>query len=92
MVEAPVDFDADLVNAGELPNVPVCPICINVLGSAPKNYKYSRLNPDTRWFYCKDCETHVGYHRMKGTWKLDPYDYTHNDKLRERIGLAPSKE
>ena len=90
MEETPVDFDTDPVEIGELPNVPVCPICTTILTSAGSDYKYTTLNPDTRWFYCEDCESHVGYHRMKGSWKIDPYDYTNNDKLRERIGLAPA--
>ena len=90
MEETPVDIDTSLTEAGELPNVPVCPICITTLAKAKKGYRYIILNPDTRWFYCPDCESHVGYHRMKGSWKIDPYDYTNNDKLRERIGLAPA--
>ena len=92
MSDVPVDFDANLDSIKELPNVPVCPICINVLESAPKDYKYARLNPDTRWFFCEDCETHLGYHRMKGIWKIDPYDYSSNNKLRDRIGLPPAGE
>ncbi len=92
MADAPVDYEADINSVEGLPNVPVCPICTNLLASAEKGYKYARLNPDTRWFFCEDCETHVGYHRMKGTWRIDPYDYTNNDKLRERIGLPPAGE
>jgi hypothetical protein len=29
---------------------------------------------------------------MKATWRIDPYDYTNNNKLRERIGLPPAGE
>ena len=89
MTEEPVDFGLTVEDVGNLPNVPVCPICTNVLESAETGYKYTRINPDTRWFWCADCESHVGYHRMKGSWKLDPYDYSSNNKLRERIGLPP---
>ena len=92
MIVSPIDFEADLSGIEDLPNVPICPICITPLESAPTNYQYARLIPDTRWFYCPDCEAHLGYHRLKGTWKLDPYDYTNNDKLRERIGLPPAGE
>jgi len=92
MTDTPVDFDANLDAIADLPNVPVCPICTGLLEKAKADYKYSRLNPDTRWFYCEDCTTHVGYHRMKATWKLDPYDYTNNNVLRERIGLPPAGE
>jgi len=92
MADAPVDYEADLNSIEGLPAVPVCPICTNLLASAEAGYKYARLNPDTRWFFCADCETHVGYHRMKATWRIDPYDYTNNDKLRERIGLPPAGE
>ena len=92
MTETPVDFEDNLAEMDSLPTVPVCPVCTNILESADADYQYARLNPDTRWFYCEDCETHVGYHRMKGTWKLDPYDYSNNNKLRERIGLPPVAE
>lgn len=92
MIDTPIDFEADFSGVEDLPNVPVCPICITPLESAARHYQYARLNPDTRWFYCPDCEAHLGYHRLKGTWKLDPYDYTGNDKLRERIGLPPAGE
>ncbi len=92
MADAPVDFDANLDNVANLPNVPVCPICTSILENAARDYKYRRLNPDTRWFFCEDCESHIGYHRMKGTWRIDPYDYTNNNKLRERIGLPPTGE
>ncbi len=92
MADAPVDFDANLKDVENLPNVPVCPICTSLLDKAARDYKYARLNPDTRWFFCPDCESHIGYHRMKGSWKIDPYDYTNNNKLRERIGLPPAGE
>ena len=87
MAETPVDFDINVDSIGDLPNVPVCPICTNLLESAASTYQYTRLNPDTRWFFCPDCETHVGYHRMKGNWKIDPYDYSNNNKLRGKIGV-----
>ena len=89
MADAPVDFDDNLESIENPPNVPVCPICIGLLEKAAQGYQYAHLNPDTRWFYCEDCTVHVGYHRMKGNWKIDPYDYSNNNKLRERIGLPP---
>lgn len=70
-------------------NVPLCPMCTEELGP-PKlgdNYLYKRTNPDTRWFWCADCGCHLGYHRMKKTWKVDPYDLNVNDKIRGYFGL-----
>ncbi len=92
MSDAPIDLEADVDKAENLPSGPLCPICTNSIEDADSNYKFKRLQPDTRWFYCEDCTAHVGYHRMKATWRLDPEDYSTNDKLRERIGLPPVAE
>ncbi len=77
------------LNIEGIPNVPVCPICTSVLGGVQKGYRYQRVNPDTRWFFCSECDCHLGYHRMKGRWKIDPYDLDYNNKLREHFGLDP---
>lgn len=61
--------------------------CEAELQDAPDDYQFKKLNPDTRWFVCPDCDAHWGYHRMKGTWKVDPYDYTHNPRVKHILGL-----
>lgn len=61
--------------------------CEAPLEGAPKDYMYAVKNPDTRWFVCSECGAHWGYHRMKGTWKVDPYDYTENPKVRAALNL-----
>ena len=76
MNEELVEISEEQVNiTEEAPKVPVCPLCVSVLSSAEYGYKYSRLNPDTRWFWCSNCEAHLGYHRMKRSWKIDPSDF-----------------
>lgn len=87
--DKPVDLDTGSVptNLKDVPNVPICRVCQTILEDAAKNYKYRRLNPDTRWFRCPDCEAHYGYHRMKGSWRVSPEDYSNNSKVRERFGL-----
>ena len=62
--------------------------CEVALEAAPRSYRYVTKNPDTRWFVCSDCGAHWGYHRMKGTWKVDPYDYTNNPKVKAALGLT----
>jgi hypothetical protein len=61
--------------------------CDAALADAPDGYMYKVKNPDTRWFVCSDCGAHWGRHRMKGNWKVDPYDYTDNPKVRAALGL-----
>ena len=61
--------------------------CDALMDNAPKDYMYVIKNPDTRWFVCTECGAHWGYHRMKANWKVDPYDYTNNPKVRECLGL-----
>lgn len=61
--------------------------CEAVLQDAPANYMYKVKQPDTRWFVCTDCGAHWGYHRMKGTWRVDPFDYTDNPKVKKALGL-----
>ena len=63
--------------------------CDAELQDAPADYMYKTKNPDTRWYVCTDCGAHWGRHRMKGTWKVDPYDYTDNDKVKAALGLLP---
>lgn len=86
-LEIPAD---STLNIEGKPNVPLCPMCTEIL-EPPKerNYVYKRMNPDTRWFWCPDCECHLGYHRMKKKWKVDPYDLDANSKVREYFGLEP---
>lgn len=85
-LEIPADSN---LNIEGKPNVPLCPMCTAILENADKAYDYRRNNPDTRWFWCPDCECHLGYHRMKAKWKIDPYDLDSNDKVRGYFGLEP---
>lgn len=75
------------LNIEGIDNVPVCPLCQTPLDSVPKDYEYARMNPDTRWFWCTGCKAHLGYHRMKGDWKVDPYDLEESPELRAHFGL-----
>lgn len=61
--------------------------CEAPLEDAPKDYKYVKLNPDTRWYLCSECRAHWGYHRMRKNWRVDPYDYSNNSKVRAALGL-----
>ncbi len=94
MVDEPIEFDAESrgLNAAGVRNVPVCPLCTEELETTSKEYKYTRHNPDTRWFWCPNCESHLGYHRMKAKWLVDPYDLDRSNALREFFGLAPVEE
>ena len=85
-LEIPAD---STLNIEGKPNVPLCPMCTGVLENAEKEYDYKRNNPDTRWFWCEECECHLGYHRMKKKWKVDPYDLEDNNKVRAYFGLGP---
>lgn len=68
-------------------NRALCPVCQEHLDPAGNDYEYSRLNPDTRWFWCPECEGHLGYHRMKKRWRVDPYDLNSSPALREYFGI-----
>ncbi len=85
-LEIPAD---STLNIEGKPNVPLCPMCTTVLEPATSTYAYKRNNPDTRWFFCPECSCHLGYHRMRKTWKVDPYDLDSNNKIRGYFGLAP---
>ena len=90
MADTDIELPEDsTLNVEGIPNVPVCPICTSILEGVHKSYSYRRINPDTRWFFCPECECHLGYHRMKGRWKVDPYDLDVNNKIREHFGLDP---
>ena len=75
------------LNIEGIPNAPVCPYCTASLENVAKDYARARIEPDTRWFWCPACEGHLGYHRMKGTWRVDPHDLDSSAKLREHFGL-----
>lgn len=85
MVDAPVEVDTkeDVVNSGK----PVCPVCIGYLTNAHSDYTLKKIHPDTRWFRCDGCEAHVGYHRMRRKWYVDPYDFDYSEKLRKNLNL-----
>jgi uncharacterized protein YlaI len=68
-------------------NKPTCPVCETYLEEPDRDYEYKRLNPDTRWFWCPQCEGHLGYHRMKKRWKVDPYDLDESPAFREFFGM-----
>ena len=91
LLELPAD---STLNIEGKPNVPLCPMCAEILGPTPEGdqYMYKKTNPDTRWFWCPACECHLGYHRMKMKWKVDPYDLNTNNKLRGYFGLPLVKE
>ena len=93
MVDEPIEVDGEALglNVAGISNVPVCPLCTSVLKSAETSYRLRRNNPDTRWFWCEGCEAHLGYHRMKAKWLVDPYDLEKSNKVREHFGL-PSAE
>ena len=88
MLEIPEDSTLNLEGK---PNVPLCPMCTEILEGTKAGYVYKRINPDTRWFWCPECECHLGYHRMKKKWKVDPYDLDSNDKVRGHFGLPPKE-
>jgi len=77
----------DELNAEGLENKPVCPVCQSYLENPEAGYDYKRLNPDTRWFWCDSCEGHLGYHRMKKRWKVDPYDLQESAAFRAFFGV-----
>lgn len=83
-VESPL---VDNLNVEGLENKPVCPVCQNYLEDADNDYEYKRLNPDTRWFWCANCDGHLGYHRMKKKWKVDPYDLNDSPAFRQFFGV-----
>lgn len=70
-----------------LENRPVCPVCQEYLEDSDRDYVYRRMNPDTRWFWCPACEGHLGYHRMKRRWKVDPSDLRTSTSFRAYFGL-----
>ncbi len=81
------------LNAGDIENLPVCPMNPTVqLENADGDHMYKRANPDTRWFKCPGCDCHLGYHRMRKKWLADPFDLDTNNKLRECFGLPSVEE
>ena len=80
------------LNAEGFENKPVCPVCQSYLENALHDYEYKRTNPDTRWFYCPSCEGHLGYHRMKKRWTVDPYDLNTSPGFREYFNIDALNE
>jgi hypothetical protein len=78
----------DSLNVEGVANKPICPVCHGYLESAASDYTYKRLNPDTRWFWCENCQGHLGYHRMKKRWKVDPYDLEDSQAFRNFFGVT----
>ena len=76
------------LNIEGIENRPICPVCQNYLESAAQDYEYRRLNPDTRWFWCDSCEGHLGYHRLRKKWSVDPYDLDTSVAFRSFFGIA----
>ena len=66
--------DDNTLNLEGRENRPLCPVCESYLDSAEPEYEMRRLNPDTRWFWCDNCQGHLGYHRMRKAWKVDQID------------------
>lgn len=84
-VESPM---IDSLNVDGVENRPVCPVCQGYLEDAERDYEFRRQNPDTRWFYCSGCDGHLGYHRMKKKWKVDPYDLNDSAAFKEFFGVT----
>lgn len=76
------------LNIEGVDNKPVCPICQGYLEDPQPGYGYRRHNPDTRWFWCGTCEGHLGYHRMKRRWRVDPFDLNSSSTFREHFNLS----
>lgn len=76
------------LNIPERPNVPLCPACTEPLEYLPRSYIHSRINPDTRWFHCNECDANLGYHRMKKKWYIDPSDLVASEKFREALNIT----
>lgn len=76
------------LNVEGFENKPICPVCQSYLESASSDYEYKRFNPDTRWFWCDTCQGHLGYHRMRRNWMIDPYDLESSAAFREFFQLA----
>jgi len=93
MIDETIDTPATgSLNAGDFSNKPVCPVCQSYLEDALRDYEYRRTNTDTRWFYCTDCEGHLGYHRMKKRWTVDPYDLNTSASFREFFNIDALEE
>ena len=93
MVEEEIkSSDDNPLNIEGLENRPICPVCQGYLESAPQDYQYRRLNPDTRWFWCPACEGHLGYHRLRKKWSVDPYDLDTSTAFRDFFGLISASE
>ena len=83
-IDLPVDTNLNIEGKD---NRPLCPICQEYLEPAERGYEYIKLNMDTRWFWCDTCEGHLGYHRMKKKWKVDPYDLNDSPAFRQFFAL-----
>jgi len=76
------------LNIEGIANKPICPVCQSYLESAPDDYAYKRMNPDTRWFWCDSCDGHLGFHRLKKRWSVDPYDLETSAAFKAFFGVA----
>lgn len=93
MVEEKVNLpDNTSLNAEGKENKPLCPVCQGYLDDAARDYEYRRMNPDTRWFWCPTCVGHLGYHRMKKRWRVDPYDLTDSPAFSQFFGVTANEE
>lgn len=72
-------------------NRPMCPVCQEYLETAEPEYEMIKLNADTRWFWCEGCEGHLGYHRMRKAWKVDPIDLYESPAFRSFFNI-PDEE
>lgn len=90
MTNVPIEIDSDKLglNIKGISNVPVCPLCTTPLESVSSNYKFKQNIPDTRWFWCSSCAAHLGYHRMKAKWSVDPIDFDNSNRVREYFGFT----
>ena len=80
--------DESSLNIEGKENRPICPICQSYLEAAGPDYTYERLNPDTRWFWCETCDGHLGYHRLRRTWSVDPYDLESSAAFKAFFGVT----
>lgn len=87
-IEVPNDSNLNIEGKS---NQPLCPVCQSYLEKPLDGYEMPRLNPDTRWFWCPSCEGHLGYHRMRKSWKVDAIDLYESAAFREYFNVDESE-